>query len=202
MKDAPPSTNCRSCTTVEALTHTVRQLEQRYRSLQVEATHDDLTGALRRNHFFDLSRRQFNLALRHRRPLSLLLLDLDHFKRLNDEHGHGFGDAALRRVASLCQESLRETDIFGRYGGEEFAITLPETGQASARIVAERIRQKVTAQGLTTPNGNLLHCSVSIGLTAQHPSHSGLGELIEEADQAMYQAKSEGRNCIRSFRPD
>ncbi|MGM0594194.1 MAG: GGDEF domain-containing protein [Pseudomonadota bacterium] len=198
----PPLPLCKSCDTISELTDTVQQLENRYQSLQHQATHDDLTGALRRNHFFDLSRRQFSLARRHGRPLSLLLIDLDHFKVLNDEHGHAFGDEALRTIAELCQENLRETDIFGRYGGEEFAVTLPETGAREASIVAERIRQKVEARGLATPQGQVRHCSVSIGIAEQSGALTSLEALIDAADRAMYQAKAAGRNSIRSHSPN
>lgn len=185
---------CQSCDTISELATNMQQLESRFRELQEQATHDDLTGASRRNHFFELARRQLSLAQRHKRDFSLLLLDLDHFKRINDKNGHTFGDQVLRQIAENCRQNLRESDLFGRYGGEEFVIALPETGMPQAHIVAERIRTTTCSQPFTTPDGATLHCSVSIGIASLRGEPCDLDALLDEADKALYHAKTAGRN--------
>jgi len=184
------------CKTVGQLVDTVRALRQYNAELEQQASYDDLTGALRRNHFFELSRHQFNLSLRHQRVLSVLMLDTDHFKTINDTYGHEVGDRQLQRIATICRENLRTSDIFGRYGGEEFAITLPETGQAEACLVAERIRSSVEQFSMDDPEHGAIHCTVSIGLATLSHSHFQFGDLLHDADIQMYLAKQDGRNCV------
>ncbi len=190
---------CRDrCGTVDELINAVKELRVRNAILEQQANHDDLTETLRRNQFFELSERQFSLARRHQRPLCVLLLDADHFKSINDNYGHAIGDEVLQSIAGICRRNLRTSDIFGRYGGEEFAITLPETGLAEAAIVAERIRRSIEGFSISPTGHGPVNCTVSIGVAAHAPMHNTFAELLEDADARMLEAKRQGRNCIAS----
>lgn len=160
------------------------------------ATTDGLTGLLNRRTFNTVLDRRFREADRYRRPLSLLLLDIDHFKKVNDTHGHPAGDAVLRGVARIAQRCARETDAVARYGGEELALILPETDADGARAVAERIRKAVEAAQHPTEQG-AVRVTVSIGVATQGPSPE---EMVEGADKALYRAKQGGRNRVEEAR--
>jgi diguanylate cyclase (GGDEF)-like protein len=132
------------------------------------------------------------------RDCSLVLFDVDHFKAINDEHGHTAGDEVLRQLGRLLNETLRSTDIVGRYGGEEFAIILPDTAAANARIMAEHLRQNVAA--LQIPHEPApLRITVSIGIAAITDDMPDAKTWVMLADQALYQAKAEGRDRIAVF---
>ncbi len=161
-----------------------------YAQMQDLALHDKLTGVGNRRAFEVQGERLLKSALRHNRPCCLLLLDIDHFKRINDEHGHERGDLALVETAQRLNDQLRGSDLLCRWGGEEFIALLPETHLPGARIVAERIRHAFVEQ---TING--LALSVSIGLVSLLRDES-LQELFHRADQALYRAKQEGRNRV------
>ncbi|MFH2103943.1 MAG: diguanylate cyclase [Chloroflexota bacterium] len=156
---------------------------------------DELTGIYNRRHLFELADRIFDEAVRYRHPLSVLVLDIDHFKNLNDRFGHLIGDQVLREVAALLQKSLRSSDILGRYGGEEFAIILPSTTKEAAVQVAERIRLDVAQGEIHTDAGTISVC-VSVGVSMLSKDLPTLTALIHRADQAMYIAKGAGRNCV------
>ena len=153
------------------------------------ATTDGLTGLLNRRTFNSELEKRVREAQRYRRPLSLLLLDIDHFKKVNDTHGHPAGDAVLRGVAQVAAKQARETDIVARYGGEEMALILPETDAEGAARIAERIRQAVAAS-----KHEGLQVTVSIGVA------TGFDDLVEHADKALYRAKQSGRNRVESSR--
>ena len=154
---------------------------------------DPLTQVFNRRGFENRSAREWARALRFGRPLALLALDLDHFKRVNDAHGHPAGDFVLRATSALCKLQLREVDILARMGGEEFSILLPETGLEQAKAVAERIRQAVQNMGATW-EGALIPMTLSIGLAVRLPSDNALAEVFGRADEALYRAKESGRN--------
>lgn len=159
------------------------------------ATRDALTGALNRRSFFELLEREFSSARRQRAPLSLAMVDVDHFKSVNDTYGHPAGDAVLQQLAERLRENLRIEDAMGRYGGEEFALLLRHTGLDGALLVAERIRLKVAETPFSLADRNL-PVTVSIGVatwTAGEQEH-----LLRLADEALYEAKESGRNCVRS----
>ena len=164
--------------------------------LEVLARSDPLTGVTNRRHFFELAEAEVARATRYGRPLAVLMLDVDHFKAINDRHGHLDGDRVLKLVAAECQLGLRGTDVFARYGGEEFVALLPETDRESALATAERIRQVVEAAALDTPGGPL-RVTVSLGL-AHRPAAGGatLDQLIHQADEALYASKAAGRNRV------
>ena len=162
--------------------------------LQRLSSIDALTGLLNRGHFFTLAEREYQRFSRHKRPLSLLMMDIDHFKPINDTHGHVVGDHVLRAVANTLQSNLRQTDLLGRYGGEEFIMLLPDTSGEMALILAERLRQAIYALQIQTPNATL-SVTLSLGLAILHPENPvTLDELIDQADRALYHAKQSGRN--------
>lgn len=158
------------------------------------ANRDFLTGALSRQGFEALARRHVGRVQRHAGPLALLILDLDHFKRINDTLGHAAGDAVLRAFVQMAQAQLRPTDVLGRIGGEEFALLLPDTDSSSAMHLAERLR-KAAAAHVVTAGAQSCSYSISGGVAAWHPGES-FDRLSARADRALYDAKHQGRNRI------
>ncbi|MCF8207320.1 MAG: DUF484 family protein [Methylotenera sp.] len=156
---------------------------------------DGLTGVHNRRYFDHRSLIEFSQAVRHRYPLACLFLDIDHFKAINDRHGHPTGDEVLRQVGGLIQRSLRTGDLAARYGGEEFVVLLPRTDEAGAREVAERIRQMVQDAPFVTPEGGTVSATLSVGLAMLPVEATSFGDLLSAADRAVYEAKRRGRNC-------
>lgn len=161
------------------------------------AATDDLTGLANRRHYLDLSSQEIRRARRLNTPLTVCVLDVDHFKQINDNHGHAVGDAALRAVAGACRDSLREMDILGRFGGEEFTITLPQTDAQTAREVAERLRARIEQLRLEIDG---LRLSVTIGL-AERRDEEDIEQLLTRADLALYEGKRGGRNRVVGAQP-
>jgi diguanylate cyclase (GGDEF)-like protein/PAS domain S-box-containing protein len=166
-----------------------------YEQVQHLATTDGLTGIYNRRHFFDLAERALNIAQRYGHPISIMLVDLDHFKSINDSYGHPAGDLVLRTVAEWGLQHLRRVDILGRYGGDEFTIFLPETGSAKAREAAERLRRAIADVPVETAQGPLT-MTASIGVATSADNKIGLAALLNQADQAMYSAKHAGGNRV------
>jgi len=156
------------------------------------ATHDGLTGTLTRRAVMDVLRHENDRWDRYGQPFSVLLLDIDHFKHINDTHGHLVGDRVLVDVVTTASHSLRTTDRLGRYGGEEFLVVLPETRLAAAIQAGERIRRAVDARP-NTPERPA--CSVSVGVAAM-ADHETVEALLARADAALYRAKAAGRNRV------
>ncbi|RUP26883.1 MAG: GGDEF domain-containing protein [Curvibacter sp.] len=154
------------------------------------ATHDTLTQALTRRAVLRRAEEELARLRRQGDPFSLMMLDLDHFKAINDQFGHQQGDAALIDFTERTQRMLRQTDLLGRYGGEEFLVLLPGTDAATALGVAERVRQ-------AQPTPPALGCTVSIGVATAVDASESIDGLLARADQALYRAKHEGRNCVR-----
>jgi diguanylate cyclase (GGDEF)-like protein len=138
---------------------------------------------------------EWNRFQRYQRPLSLLMVDIDHFKQVNDRYGHAVGDEAIMAVAQACASGKRQSDIVGRLGGEELAILLPETDLAQATIVAERVRQTIAGQVMMAHKVHF-RITASVGMAEASVSMSGIDVLMRAADQALYQAKEQGRNCV------
>ncbi|HET6602750.1 MAG TPA: GGDEF domain-containing protein [Xanthomonadaceae bacterium] len=159
------------------------------------ATRDPLTELYNRRHFMELLDKEIARSLRHARPLVLAILDLDHFKRINDRFGHIAGDAVLRRFAKVVSEAARSEDIAARIGGEEFALALPETGLECAAEFAERLRAAVAATGFEVA-GQPWKVTVSIGLAALGATTADRSTLMGAADRALYGAKEAGRDRI------
>ena len=170
--------------------------------LQVEAraTHDRLTGVANRETLLSTLATEIERATRHHKWLSLAFIDIDRFKPINDTFGHNAGDAVLRQVAALIGDQIRVSDLFGRYGGEEFMLILPETAADDAVALAEKLRQLVVHHPLVITGGQTLHLTVSIGVAGELGSHLQVDRLVDEADAAMYAAKSLGRNRTYLYR--
>lgn len=183
--------------TLFALALAARMRHQESARLQAEqlARIDPLTGLLNRRAFHELAVRPFSIATRGHRPLCLLLADIDHFKPINDRHGHSAGDMVLTSVANMLRPCCRMGDLLVRWGGEEFLLMLPETKQEEARAMAERIRQIIAAQPVQT-NAESIPVTFSVGLAELRPNET-LDELIAAADAALYVAKADGRDCVR-----
>jgi diguanylate cyclase (GGDEF)-like protein len=161
------------------------------------ATIDGLTGLYNRRQFDVLAAAEWQRFQRYLRPLSLILIDIDLFKRINDGLGHEAGDQALKFVAAVCMQGKRTTDIVARLGGDEFAILLPETNLSQARIVAERIHQEVAHPQTIEPSDGASNFTLSLGLAEATAGMSGVEALLRAADKALFVAKFAGRNCIR-----
>jgi eukaryotic-like serine/threonine-protein kinase len=161
---------------------------------QVRRTIDGLTGLYNRNQFFGEADRQLRLAKRHRRPFAAIMVDIDHFKHINDTYGHPVGDEVIRVVAERLRDTGRDSDVLGRYGGEEFAMVTPETGPSAADL-AERLRRMVSAQPVPTAVGPL-PVTISVGLAYLDGGGQDLRQLLAHADGALYQAKQTGRNRV------
>jgi len=166
-----------------------------FTELQQLATIDPLTGVYNRRHFFNLAQKEVERARRYAHPLSAIMLDIDNFKAVNDTYGHAIGDQVLQAVAMGCHSQLRDTDIFCRYGGEEFTILLPDTDLSRALLVGERLRQEVEHFHLDTQS-EPLGITISLGLAAFSDKFTDIDDLLQVADQALYRAKSAGRNKL------
>ena len=159
------------------------------------ATHDALTDLCNRRHFIEMMEKEIARAIRHQRPLTLCIADVDLFKPVNDRYGHISGDEVLRQIAALMRRHIRNDDVAARIGGEEFAILLPECDENAAYGFAERLRAAV-AEVVFTPGGEAQKITISIGIAALSPLRETRNRLMAAADAALYRAKSEGRNCV------
>ncbi len=166
-------------------------LVERVEHLSTQASTDPLTRALNRRGFEPLAHAELLRAQRHARPLAILLLDIDHFKRINDEHGHAAGDTALREVALLVRRTMRAEDLFARWGGEEFVVLAPETDEAAAAQLADKLRRALEQHDFGRPR----RLTASFGV-AQASTGDDLGRLFDRADAALYRAKAGGRNRV------
>jgi diguanylate cyclase (GGDEF)-like protein len=166
-----------------------------FRQVQTQAMTDALTGLYNHRYFQERLDREIKMADRNNESLSLILLDLDHLKRINDTHGHRAGDAALCHVACILQTTVRDIDICARYGGEEFVIILPQCEREAAFQVAERVREAIALKPATKVGA----VTASIGLATYPTPARTKEELIEMADRAMYMAKDAGRNRVRTL---
>jgi diguanylate cyclase (GGDEF)-like protein len=156
---------------------------------------DPLTGIYNRRQFYDLGQREFTRALRFNHPLSLILFDIDRFKNVNDSYGHTTGDLVLKTLTSRIREMIREIDIPGRYGGEEFGIILPETSAQAAEIVADRLRTEAAMKPIPAGQENVA-ITLSLGIAESNSETPDFAALVARADNAMYAAKNAGRNQI------
>lgn len=171
-----------------------KRMESNLRTL---ATMDALTSIYNRRTIIEIGNNEFSHCNRYGQPLSLLMLDIDHFKHVNDTYGHAIGDQALRQLAAKCNEVLRSIDSLGRLGGEEFLAILPQTNLKDAQTAAERLRQAV-AENLIQCNGLSFNITISIGVSDCCPNDVDIETAIHRADIAMYRAKQNGRNRVES----
>ena len=169
--------------------------------LRLIAQVDHLTGALTRRGFVDQAQREMERTLRYGRASSLIMIDVDHFKRVNDTYGHSIGDQVLKQIASIAETTLRPCDLFGRLGGEEFALLMPETSGAAALVVAERLRNTIAEHPMTLHGGGTIHVTASFGVAELSASFNTLTAWLERADTMLYAAKSGGRNRTQLAEP-
>lgn len=187
--------------TLQAQQHTT-ELEQRNKQLVEEASTDTLTGVANRRKFNDYIRAQFDKVQTGAGLLSVLFLDVDHFKKFNDSYGHPTGDRVLVEVAATLVSLVEEPGLVARYGGEEFSVILPRMDRRSAAKLAEKIRVGIETTTVMSDENQPLHVTASIGVaTYDGNSFSQVDQLVKAADQGVYAAKSSGRNCVRIFAP-
>ncbi|MDD2760807.1 MAG: diguanylate cyclase [Methylomonas sp.] len=167
--------------------------------LMQQAHIDYLTGVSTRGHFMEQAELELSRAIRYQSALSIIMMDVDFVKRINDSHGHKTGDLVLKKLAEVCRQSLREVDVIGRMGGEEFAILLPETENDAAMDAAVRLKEAICAAKVPMEAGLPLQITVSIGLSSLASSEDNIDVLLNRADKALYQAKENGRNTIVGF---
>ncbi len=183
-----------------ALRSALDKLEEAHERLHDSSRRDGLTGLYNRSHFHDAFERMLIACNRERRPLSLLMVDLDHFKSINDEHGHLVGDEVLRTAARRIGQALRPHDaLLARFGGEEFVIVLPGTDLHDAVAIAEEVRRAISAEACASPQGPSVRISGSVGVHTVVPGTvDDIDDALQVADQALYAAKAHGRDCVRT----
>ncbi len=166
--------------------------------METLATTDGLTLLNNHRTFQELLAKEMERSRRYQRPLSLLLMDIDHFKSFNDTYGHPVGDLVLKEISACIRQSIRINDIAARYGGEEFTVIIPETGPEGAMVIAERIRRTVEQHTIVSLD-NRLHVTISLGCSVM-PVHATTQQaLIDAADKALYFSKGSGRNRASLF---
>ena len=178
-----------------------QQLVEMARQLEELSGRDDLTGVFNRRHFRRTVARAFDHSRRYHRPLSVAIIDVDHFKNVNDRFGHQAGDTVLAEVAKRFVRSVRSSDYLARYGGEEFIVLLPETQLGDAVTFGEKLRAAIASAPVPIPGGDALPVTVSVGTASlAHTQFSSAAEMIRAADQALYRAKRNGRNRVEAER--
>jgi diguanylate cyclase (GGDEF)-like protein len=175
------------------------QLTLANRKMEILAMYDGLTGLFNRRAIEEHAEAELGLAQRKERPLSIILLDIDHFKNFNDQYGHKSGDYILRQLAQILTENLRQYDRAGRWGGDEFILILPETQISEAVMVAERLRIKTSETKLSLENGEQISMQISLGVACVSGHYPPLIKFIDAADQALYQAKQSSRNRVCGY---
>ncbi len=178
-----------------SVTEDISERKRFEEELQKLATIDSLTGTYNRHHFFTLAEKAFQQAQRYEQDLSALMIDLDHFKLINDKNGHAMGDVVLQTAARYFSKYVREADVLGRYGGEEFALIMPQTQLAEAREAACRLVQFIRETPIKTKKGPL-QLTVSVGVASLQKDTKTIDQLVDEADQALYVAKQSGRDQV------
>ncbi|MBI4868226.1 MAG: GGDEF domain-containing protein [Candidatus Wallbacteria bacterium] len=183
----------------EELAEANRQLVRLYRETQRLSITDELTGAFNRRHLMKRLAEEMSRSTRYERPFSIVMMDVDHFKKVNDAHGHPAGDAVLKEVAARAMGELRESDFLARYGGEEFAVLLPETSLDGAKLVAERIRERIAATRIVLDETELA-VTMSLGVATlpmvRKEAADPIADILAAADARLYRAKKAGRNRV------
>ncbi len=178
-----------------------RRLRQKNSELERLSMTDALTGMRTRRYLSEMLRLELMRAGRYRMPLSIWMADLDAFKQVNDEHGHGTGDEVLRAFSAAVQRTLRATDVGARWGGEEFVVLLPHTDRRGALAAAERVRSAFASEEFESPRGEKFRATVSIGVASVGEGMEDPESLLQAADEALYRAKHTGRNRVAAARP-
>ena len=161
---------------------------------------DTLTGLYNLRHVLDMGERIFEQAKKNQNSIAILIFDIDYFKLVNDTFGHSTGDSVLRKLADICRQFVRETDLLARYGGEEFVVILPNTHLIRAMEIAERLRIGVETTAFDDGRGNTVHITISVGIACENNQELSFDAALKNADKALYQAKHEGRNRIAAHK--
>lgn len=185
-------------TDITELVHTQQQLERTLQQLDQLANTCDLSGIPNRRHIMDCLNKEFCRAKRYGSTFAVVIADIDHFKKVNDTYGHSVGDQAIIHFAELISENLRDSDMIGRVGGEEFAILLPNTNLQQAKIYADRVREKVANTPLVLGSKERLTLTSSFGIAEFSAVDKDVSDLFNRADKALYKAKEAGRNQVCS----
>src|SRR5690606_4599945 len=183
-------------TEIIAIGRDVTEHMHRIGTLEDQAHRDFLTGLANRRYFMTLGEGELQRAVRYGQPLALLMLDIDHFKHINDAYGHRVGDIVLQAFSKTLLKTVRTIDIIGRVGGEEFAVLLPETPLHDAVDAAQRLKEAVAGNKKALESGEMLELTVSIGVAAKQEEGTSLDAMLDLADSALYQAKQTGRNKV------
>ncbi len=179
--------------------HDITKVKVLQEQLQHQARYDYLTGIPNRRYFMELAIQELARIQRYPQPLAFIMVDIDYFKRINDSHGHEAGDRVLREVAGAMRGQLREVDVLGRMGGEEFAIFLPQTNRQKAIEVADRLTKAIDGSSTVLEDGSVIHVTISIGVAVSTGYHDSLEALLGKADKGLYLAKQHGRNQFELF---
>ncbi len=177
----------------------VTEARQKEEQLRLMATTDDMTKIHNRRFFIELISREAERSIRYNRPFSLVIFDVDKFKMVNDMYGHDVGDIVLKAIAATAKNALRDVDILGRIGGEEFAVGLPETDINGALLLAERLRLAIEKAFVELPNGEIVDFTISLGISTLNESNTEVDILLKHADIALYAAKENGRNRVEKY---
>ncbi|MCK5335315.1 MAG: diguanylate cyclase [Gammaproteobacteria bacterium] len=183
---------------VEGIARDISERKEMEGLLMKFARYDDLTQVYNRRVFYTEAEKQIEIAHRYQRQAAVLMLDLDYFKKVNDEFGHHTGDEVLKHFIEICSDSIRQTDFIGRTGGEEFAVFAPETDLEEALQLAERICENTRASSITV-DGKKISYTVSVGVAILLKTTDSIDALLSNADKALYAAKAAGRNCVRAI---
>jgi diguanylate cyclase (GGDEF)-like protein/PAS domain S-box-containing protein len=176
-----------------------RKLAEANKQLKLLADNDPLTDLLNARAYYKVCERMMSVALRHNNPFSVLFVDLDHFKKINDTYGHHVGDLLLKAVSACILETCRNSDLIGRVGGEEFSIFLPETDILGAMIFAEKLRANIEQLLPPIVADKIISITASIGVASKLIHHKAIADIQQDADHAMYHAKNDGRNRVSSL---
>jgi len=175
----------------------VQEIARREATLQLVARTDQLTGLPNRRALMESSEAMVSLSVRHAQPLSVVMIDIDLFKRINDALGHAAGDRTLIELAVAMRQAMRRGDTLGRFGGEEFVVLLPQTDGEAALSMAEKLRLRIAALRIALENGGQVQCTASLGVASLRPGETTIDPVLARADRALYQAKAGGRNrCV------
>jgi diguanylate cyclase (GGDEF)-like protein len=189
-------------TTILKFTYHDNLDEMFQRQMYESALRDGLTKAFNKKYFTDRLESEFTFASRHASPLALVLFDIDHFKKVNDTHGHPAGDHVLFEISTLLSSALRAEDVFARYGGEEFAVICRGSDESQAQVVGERMRKAVEGHRFVY-EGALIPVTISVGIAVlPNPAVKDANDIVGFADQALYKSKNGGRNRVTVYKPD
>jgi diguanylate cyclase (GGDEF)-like protein len=181
---------------VDKLKTSTEEVNRQNERLQILAARDPLTNCLNRRSFFERSDAEFDIAVTDKSPISSIMLDIDHFKKVNDNYGHAVGDQVIQLIADQLRSVLRGTDIIGRYGGEEFCVLLPGVDIDQATLLAERLREAIeqfSGASRLPIDGNV---TISLGVSTINSDTSNATDLIDQADKGLYASKNNGRNQV------